>query len=61
MGEIFKNLIAGEWVGDTGSENINPSNTADVIGVYAQGGAEEAKNAIAAAKAPWILRAPLFE
>jgi acyl-CoA reductase-like NAD-dependent aldehyde dehydrogenase len=51
MGEIFKNLIAGEWVGDTGSENINPSNTADVIGVYAQAGAKEANDAIAAAKA----------
>jgi len=51
MGEIFKNLIAGEWVGDAGSENINPSNTADVIGVYAQGNAEDAKRAIAAAKA----------
>jgi len=51
MGEIFKNLIAGEWVGDKGSENINPSNTADVIGVYAQANVEETKQAIAAAKA----------
>src|ERR1700712_4370580 len=51
MGEIFKNLIAGEWVGDKGSENINPSNTADVVGVYAQAGVEETKQAIAAAKA----------
>jgi len=42
MGEIFKNLIAGEWVGDKGSENINPSNTADVIGVYAQADVERA-------------------
>ena len=49
MGEIFKNLIAGEWVGDTGQENVNPSNTADVIGVYAQAGVEETKQAIAAA------------
>ena len=51
MGEIFKNLIAGEWVGDTGSENINPSNVADVIGVYAQANVEQTKLAIAAAKA----------
>ena len=39
MGEIFKNLIAGEWVGTAGNENINPSNTKDVIGVFAQAGA----------------------
>jgi alpha-ketoglutaric semialdehyde dehydrogenase len=51
MGEIFKNLIAGEWVGSSGSENINPSDTADVIGVYAQGNVEDTKLAIAAAKA----------
>ena len=51
MGEIFKNLIAGEWVGEAGSENINPSNTADVIGVYAHASVEETKQAIAAAKA----------
>jgi aldehyde dehydrogenase (NAD+) len=50
MGEIFKNLIAGEWVGETGSKNINPSNTADVIGVYAQADVEQTKQAIAAAK-----------
>ncbi|HEY4202780.1 MAG TPA: aldehyde dehydrogenase family protein [Devosiaceae bacterium] len=51
MGEIFKNLIAGEWVGSEGGENINPSNTADVIGVYARASAEETTQAIAAAKA----------
>ncbi|MDR3476076.1 MAG: aldehyde dehydrogenase family protein [Devosia sp.] len=51
MGEMFKNLIAGEWVGTSGSENINPSNTADVIGIYAQAGVEETRQAIAAAKA----------
>jgi aldehyde dehydrogenase (NAD+) len=50
MGEIFKNLIAGEWVGTAGNENINPSNTKDVIGVYAQATVEDTKQAIAAAK-----------
>jgi aldehyde dehydrogenase (NAD+) len=51
MSEIFKNLIDGEWVGSVGSQNINPSNTADVIGTYAQGTADDANRAIAAAKA----------
>ncbi|KQY15285.1 aldehyde dehydrogenase family protein [Rhizobium sp. Root482] len=48
---LHQNLIAGEWVGSDGVENINPSNTNDVIGVYARAGAEDAKRAIAAAKA----------
>jgi len=51
MGEIFKNLIDGEWTGGGESQNINPSNTADVVGVYAQGTVEDTKQAIAAAKA----------
>ena len=51
MGEIFKNLIDGEWTGGGESKNINPSNTADVVGVYAQGTVEDTKQAIAAAKA----------
>ncbi len=48
---IHKNLIAGEWVGSDASKNINPSDTNDVVGMYAQGSAEDAKQAIAAAKA----------
>ncbi|GGF14374.1 aldehyde dehydrogenase [Youhaiella tibetensis] len=51
MAEIFKNLIDGEWVGEGESKNINPSNTADVVGVYAQATVEDTKQAIAAAKA----------
>jgi len=51
MGEIFKNLIDGEWTGGGESQNINPSNTADVVGIYAQGTVEDTKQAIAAAKA----------
>ncbi|THA60549.1 aldehyde dehydrogenase family protein, partial [Ensifer adhaerens] len=49
---LHQNLIAGEWVG--GSEafrNINPSNTNDVVGEYARASAEDARAAIAAAKA----------
>jgi len=48
---IYQNLIAGEWVGSDASKNINPSDTNDVVGIYAQGSAEDAKQAIAAAKA----------
>src|SRR5258708_24715470 len=51
MTELHKNLINGEWVGGNASPNINPSNTNEVIGEYAQGTVEETKAAIAAAKA----------
>ncbi|WP_224703178.1 aldehyde dehydrogenase family protein [Devosia aquimaris] len=51
MAELHKNLIDGEWVGSDGIENINPSNTSEVVGVYARATAEETKQAIAAAKA----------
>lgn len=47
---IYQNLIAGEWVGSEASKNVNPSDTNDVVGMYAQGSAEDAKQAIAAAK-----------
>lgn len=48
---LHRNLIAGEWVGGVGAENINPSNTNDIVGEYARGSADDANNAIAAAKA----------
>ena len=48
---IYQNLIAGEWVGSDASNNISPSDTNDVVGSYAQGTADDAKQAIAAAKA----------
>ena len=51
MAELHKNLINGEWVGADGVENINPSNTSEVVGVYARATAEDTKQAIAAAKA----------
>ncbi|HEY8574941.1 MAG TPA: aldehyde dehydrogenase family protein [Devosia sp.] len=51
MAELHKNLIDGEWVGTDGVENINPSNTAEVVGLYARATAEDTKRAIAAAKA----------
>jgi len=51
MTELHQNLINGEWVGNEGSENINPSNLSDVVGVYARATKEDTLNAIAAAKA----------
>lgn len=50
MSELHLNLIAGQWVGaeDT-SENRNPSDPSDLIGVYASGGAEDVARAAAAA------------
>jgi acyl-CoA reductase-like NAD-dependent aldehyde dehydrogenase len=45
------NFIAGEWIAAAeGSENINPSNTRDVVGVYARASAADAERAIGAAR-----------
>ena len=51
MTELHQNLINGEWVGSDGAENINPSNTNEVIGVYARASQQDTLDAIAAAKA----------
>ena len=52
MSELNKNYIAGEWVeGDGVSRNVNPSNTDDVVGLYAQASAAQVETAVAAAKA----------
>jgi alpha-ketoglutaric semialdehyde dehydrogenase len=49
-GEIFCNYIDGAWVpGGSTVRNVNPSDTSDVIGVYAQADAADAHMAIAAA------------
>jgi len=48
----FKNYIAGEWVAGVDQRpNINPSDTSDVIGLYAQADAAQTEAAIAAAQA----------
>lgn len=47
----FDNLIAGEWVGGNATENRNPSDTNDVVGLYAQGTPDDMRAAISAAKA----------
>ena len=52
MSEMKKNYIGGEWVdGASVSKNVNPSNTNDVVGEYAQADAAQTKAAIAAAHA----------
>ncbi|MGL4810359.1 MAG: aldehyde dehydrogenase family protein [Beijerinckiaceae bacterium] len=49
---VFANIIAGDRVtGSAVTRNINPSNTDDVVGEYAQGTKADAERAIAAAKA----------
>ncbi|WP_412063850.1 aldehyde dehydrogenase family protein [Rhizobium sp. SYY.PMSO] len=48
---IHQNLIAGEWTGTNGSESINPSDTNEVVGLYASAGVQDVADAIAAAKA----------
>jgi len=49
---MFKNFINGEWVaGATASRNINPSDTRDLVGEFAQADAAQAREAIAAARA----------
>ena len=48
--EIARHWINGEWVSSTKiGDSLNPS-TGDVLGRFADGGAEEAKTAIAAAR-----------
>ncbi|MFK0162274.1 aldehyde dehydrogenase family protein [Rhizobium sp. NPDC090279] len=48
---IHQNLIAGEWTGTTGAENINPSDTNEVVGLYASASVQDVADAIAAANA----------
>jgi alpha-ketoglutaric semialdehyde dehydrogenase len=59
---MFKNLINGQWVeGAATTRNINPSDTRDVIGEYAQADAAQAREAVAAAHAAfgaWSLSTP---
>ena len=48
--EVFQNYINGQWVGSSAViENINPSDTSDVVGHYAKATPEDCRAAIAAA------------
>jgi aldehyde dehydrogenase (NAD+) len=61
--DIHGNLVGGDWVsGPDAAENINPSNTDDVVGLYARADARQAAQAIAAAKAAardWARTTPM--
>jgi len=62
VGAMFKNFIGGDWLdGQRVSRNINPSDTRDLVGEYAQADAAQAQHAIAAAQAAfagWSLSTP---
>src|SRR3989442_1838314 len=50
--ETYRNFIAGKWIESASSrivENINPSNTEDIIGTVRQATREEARAAVEAA------------
>ncbi len=51
MDDLHRNYIDGEWVDGEAIADINPSNTNDVVGHYARASADDARRAIAAAKA----------
>jgi alpha-ketoglutaric semialdehyde dehydrogenase len=62
MGEVHRNLIAGEWVeGEGETENVNPSNTDEVIGIYASSGKAQVARAVESARAaaPAWARSPV--
>ncbi len=51
MTDLHRNLIAGEWIeGEDATDDINPSNTDEVVGRYSRGSRADAERAIAAAK-----------
>jgi len=62
MSEVHLNLIAGQWVGaDDISENRNPSDPFDLIGLYASGSPEDVARAAAsgfAAQSAWFNGGP---
>src|SRR5687768_15024969 len=52
MTELHQNLIDGEWVSGEGeTDNVNPSNTDEIVGRYARASKADAERAIASAKA----------
>lgn len=59
---LHKNFLGGEWVaGVTATPNVNPSDTKDIVGEYAQADAAQASGAVAAARAAfgkWALSTP---
>src|SRR4051794_37707861 len=60
--KTYDNWIGGEWVAGVRTQpNVNPSDTSDVIGAYAQADEAQTEAAIAAARAAfpaWSLSTP---
>ncbi len=59
---LHRNLIDGEWVAGEAVPNVNPANLDEVVGEYARATADDAADAIAAAKAAfpaWSRSGPL--
>ncbi|MXX90575.1 MAG: aldehyde dehydrogenase family protein [Boseongicola sp. SB0665_bin_10] len=60
--DVLENLIGGAWVGGSeAAQNVNPSNTEDVIGEYARGDAASVDAAVEAARAAlpgWAFASP---
>jgi aldehyde dehydrogenase (NAD+) len=49
---MHQNFVAGRWIdGAEAQENVNPSNTGDIVGAYARASREDALDAIGAARA----------
>ena len=48
--DLHQNLIAGTWTDGEAIDNVNPSDTNDVVGRYARATAKDAARAIAAAR-----------
>ena len=63
MSDIHRNYIGGQWTDGEGvSRNINPSDTDDVVGLYAQASAAQLDAAVVAARAAfpaWSRATPL--
>jgi alpha-ketoglutaric semialdehyde dehydrogenase len=52
MNDLNRNYISGEWVeGESASRDVNPSDTNDIVGLYAQANAAQVDTAVAAARA----------
>lgn len=62
ISDIHGHLIAGEWQrGDDSRPNVNPSDTRDIIGLYACAGRDEVDRAVGAARAAfqtWAISGP---
>ena len=51
MSDTYSNFIAGEWAESSKTvSNINPSDTSDIIGLYAQASTQQLQNTIEVAK-----------